>query len=148
MRELKPSRPVLTAQIVGPERLVVSLALVEERDLRDVTIALEVALHGIGVPLNLGAVGHDVQIETLGESDQALADLTALLGALEIEVRDEPAQPTADMLKPFERATCTLPLAIRLGILAEKQSPCAGCNEARPVCGGEPRVETRPGGAP
>lgn len=49
-----------------------------------------------------------------------------------------------DTGKPYERDTCTLPIMFRLALLADKQSPCAGCNQDRKVCGGEPRTRRAP----
>lgn len=55
-------------------------------------------------------------------------------------------EPSAESLTPpYQRTTCTLPIMMRLAILSEKQSPCAGCNEDRATCGGEPKEARRPG---
>lgn len=42
---------------------------------------------------------------------------------------------------PYQRETCTLPMFIKLAELADKRSPCEGCNEARAKCNGEPRAD-------
>lgn len=41
---------------------------------------------------------------------------------------------------PYQRSTCLLPIELRLALLADKQSPCAGCNHDRAKCGGEPKA--------
>lgn len=51
---------------------------------------------------------------------------------------DESLQP------PYQRSTCSLPIAIRLALLAERESPCARRNAPRATCGGEPRADGQP----
>jgi hypothetical protein len=46
-----------------------------------------------------------------------------------------------DRNQPYTRDTCTLPEMIKLALLARRESPCAGCEQSRARCGGEPRAD-------
>lgn len=42
--------------------------------------------------------------------------------------------------QPYARSTCSMPVSLKLALLAAKESPCAGCEQDRKVCGGEPKA--------